>query len=51
MFTLSNAVEHERGWVARKMGLFDMFEADDDRNEEEASREVAKRFSESTYAQ
>ncbi len=26
--TLSKAVEHERGWVATKMGLFDMFEAD-----------------------
>ena len=29
LFTLSNAVEHERGWVARKMGLFDIFEANE----------------------
>lgn len=26
VFTLSNAVEHARGWVATKMGLLDIFE-------------------------
>ena len=25
VFTLSNAVEHERGWVATKIGFSDMF--------------------------
>ena len=29
--TLSKAVEHERGWVATKMGLFDIFEEGDGR--------------------
>ena len=29
-FTLSKAVEHERGWVATKMGLSDMLEVDND---------------------
>ena len=51
LFTLSNAVEHERGWVARKMGLFDIFEANDDGNQQGYRQDVAKNIPEATCAQ
>ena len=38
LFTLSNAVEHDRGWVARKMGLFDIFKANDDGDQQEYAK-------------
>lgn len=41
-FTLSKAVEHARGWVATKIGLFDMFDANNDRNQRSSSRHFAR---------
>ena len=51
LFTLSNAVEHERGWVARKMGLLDIFEANDDGDQQEYRQDVAKNIPKGTSAQ
>ena len=51
LFTLSNAVEHERGWVARKMGLLDMSKANDGEIQQEDLRDVAKDILKATCAQ